>query len=87
MACLKLTQHPSMRACRYRNRALGSDNEDEVVLHAIRDDLDDPYAVVLRNAQHEAKIKDWAKMDDTDKWVLQHFIYLWEMPEQSRKGI
>eukprot|EP00983_Pelagomonas_calceolata_P132834 1161909-Pelagomonas_calceolata.AAC.13 len=46
----------------YRNKALGSDYEDEVVLHAVRDDLDDPYAVLMKNAQHEAKIRDWQGM-------------------------
>jgi len=51
----------------YRNKALGSDNEDEVVFHAVRDDLDDPYAVVLRNARHEAKLRDWSTMSDLDK--------------------
>lgn len=39
----------------------------QVVLHAVRDDLDDPLAVVLRNARHEAKLKDWAEMDALDK--------------------
>jgi hypothetical protein len=38
-----------------------------VVLHAVRDDLDDPTAVVLRNTRHESKLKDWAGMDATEK--------------------
>eukprot|EP00967_Tisochrysis_lutea_P125863 scaffold212028_cov17-Tisochrysis_lutea.AAC.2 len=54
-------------ACRYRNKALGSDYEDEVVLHAVRDDLDDPYAVLMKNAQHEAKIRDWQGMTAQEK--------------------
>jgi hypothetical protein len=58
-------------APRYRNKALGSDHEDEVVLHAVRDDLDDPLAVVLKNKRHEAKLRDWAQMDVTDKWVTR----------------
>ncbi len=36
----------------------------------VRDDFDDPYAVVLRNAAHEDKLRDWAAMDSREKWVL-----------------
>lgn len=42
-----------------------------MVLHAVRDDLDDPLAVVLKNKRHEAKLRHWSQMDITDKWVLQ----------------
>jgi len=59
--------HKRTYGCRYRNKALGSDYEDEVVLHAVRDDLDDPYAVLMRNAQHEAKIKEWQGMTAQEK--------------------
>lgn len=60
--------HALKHAHRYRNKALGSDYEDEVVLQAVAaDDIDDPYAVLMRNAQHEAKVKDWQGMSAQQK--------------------
>ena len=57
-------------ALRYRNKALGSDYEDEMVLQAVvEDDVDDPYAVLMRNTQHEAKVKDWQSMSAQQKCV------------------
>mmetsp|Transcript_15921 Transcript_15921/g.34385 ORF Transcript_15921/g.34385 Transcript_15921/m.34385 type:complete len:916 (+) Transcript_15921:178-2925(+) len=51
----------------YRNRALGSDYEDEIVLQAVNDEFDNPYNVVIRNAKHEQKLKDWKTMSAEEK--------------------
>ena len=54
----------------YRNRPLGSDYEDEVILAGLNaDDNDNPYDVLLRNGRHEAKLKEWKTMRPEEKWV------------------
>eukprot|EP00798_Chlamydomonas_sp_ICE-L_P018651 gene18651-25167_t len=53
----------------YRNKALGSDYEDEMVLAAVGDDFENPYDVVLRNGLHDAKLKQWKAMDPAEKAV------------------
>jgi hypothetical protein len=52
----------------YRNRPLGSEYEDEVVFAAINeDDYENPYDVILRNANHEAKLRAWKQMEPEEK--------------------
>ena len=65
----------------YRNRPLGSDYEDEVILAGLNaDDNDNPYDVLLRNGRHEAKLKEWKTMRPEEKWVRAGGggeIYIW----------
>ncbi|GAX76343.1 hypothetical protein CEUSTIGMA_g3789.t1 [Chlamydomonas eustigma] len=52
----------------YRNRPLGSEYEDEVVFAALNaDDDENPYDVILRNANHEAKLRAWKQMEPEEK--------------------
>eukprot|EP00955_Chlamydomonas_euryale_P105777 365661-Chlamydomonas_euryale.AAC.62 len=51
----------------YRNKALGSDYEDEVLLQAVNDDLGNPYDTVITSAQHDRKLRTWAAMNPEQK--------------------
>lgn len=52
----------------FRNKALGSDYEDEVVLAAVGlEGLENPYDAVLKADLHEQKLRDWKAMTPEQK--------------------
>ncbi|MEW5318158.1 MAG: hypothetical protein WDW38_009403 [Sanguina aurantia] len=51
----------------YHNKALGDDYEDETHLKAVKDEFDNPPKVVLRNKNHDIRLKDWKTMDPQQK--------------------
>ncbi|KAJ9507502.1 hypothetical protein QJQ45_006474 [Haematococcus lacustris] len=55
----------------YRNKALGDDYEDEVIYHAVLDDLGDPYMALVKGFNHEGKLRQWSQMSDYDKAILK----------------
>lgn len=41
------------------------------VLFTVREDLDNPWSVIARNAQHDAKLREWRSLGPQDKVIAK----------------
>ncbi|PNW82944.1 hypothetical protein CHLRE_06g300550v5 [Chlamydomonas reinhardtii] len=70
----------------YRGNKLGDAKEDEVVeINVLKDELDDPFEIALRNSLHDAKLRKWKAMSPQDK-AMDRIVSIIERVQRRNPG-
>ncbi|KAG2495216.1 hypothetical protein HYH03_006822 [Edaphochlamys debaryana] len=70
----------------YRGNKLGNAKEDEVVeINVLKDSLDPPFEIALRNQLHDAKLKHWKGLTPQEK-AMDRVVSIIERVQARRPG-